>query len=61
MSWVTGSTPSVSSMIAVVVLDRAGLGLDHALDHVDDVGLVLRRLQVALLGAEVHASPGTTP
>src|SRR4051812_34807683 len=25
----------------VVVLDRAGLGLDHALDHVDDVGLVV--------------------
>src|SRR5215217_2193395 len=39
---------------AVVVLDRAGLGLDHALDHVDDVRLVLRRLEVGLLGAEVE-------
>src|SRR3954466_7667888 len=40
----------------VVVLDRAGLGLDHALDHVHDVGLVLGRLEVALLGAEVEAA-----
>jgi hypothetical protein len=31
-----------------VVLDRAGLGLDHPSDHVDDVGLLLRRLQEAL-------------
>ena len=38
----------------VVVLDRAGLGLDHALDHVHDVGLVLGRLQVGLLGGEVE-------
>src|SRR5579872_7133229 len=30
---------------AVVVVDRAGLGLDHTLDHVDDVGLVLGRLE----------------
>jgi hypothetical protein len=30
----------------VVVLDRARLGLDHALDHVHDVGLVRGRLQV---------------
>ena len=54
MSWVTGSTPSVSSMIAVVVLDGAGLGLDDALDDVHDVGLVLGRLQVGLLGGEVQ-------
>ena len=54
MSFVTGSTPSVNSMIRVVVLDRAGLGLDHALDHVDDVGLLLGRLEVGLLGREVH-------
>ena len=33
-----------------VVLDRPGLGLDHAADHVDDVGLLLRRLQVGLFG-----------
>jgi hypothetical protein len=44
MSWVTGSTPSVASM-PVVVLDRAGPDFDHSLDHVDDVGLVLRGLQ----------------
>ena len=30
----------------VVVLDRAGLGLDHALDHVHDVGLLVGRLEV---------------
>ena len=53
MSFVTGSTPSVISMIGVVVLDRTGLGLDHALDDVDDVGLVLGRLQRVLLGGEV--------
>src|SRR5438093_1408350 len=35
-----------------VVLDRAGFGLDHALDHVHDVGLALGRLEVALLGLE---------
>jgi hypothetical protein len=34
----------------VVVLDRTGLGLDHTVDHVHDVGLVLGRLQVGLLG-----------
>ena len=51
MSWVTGSIWSVSWMIAVVVLDGAGLGLDDALDDVHDVGLVLRRLQVGLLSA----------
>src|SRR5215207_2877722 len=39
---------------AVVVLDRAGLGLDHALDHVHDVGLVLGRLQVRLLRVELE-------
>ena len=54
MSLVTGSTPSVTSMISLVVLDRARLGLDHALDDVHDVGLVLRRLQVVLLGREVR-------
>ena len=54
MSWVTQSTPSATSMIRVVVLDRAGLRLDHALDDVHDVGLVLGRLQVALLGLEVQ-------
>ena len=35
-----------------VVLDCAALGLDHALDHVHDVGLLVGRLQVGLLGAE---------
>src|SRR3712207_8569453 len=35
----------------VVVLDRAGLGLDHALDDVDDVGLLLGRLR-----SEEHTS-----
>src|SRR5918995_5790248 len=38
----------------VVVLDRARLGLDHALDHMDDVGLVVGRLEVRLLGVEVE-------
>src|SRR6478735_5897179 len=37
-----------------VVLDRAGLGLDHALDDVDDVRLLVGRLQVGLLRAEVE-------
>ena len=40
-------------MIRCVVLDRAGLGLDHAADHVHDVGLLLRRLQERLLGGEL--------
>src|SRR5215213_973863 len=31
---------------AGVVLYRAGLGLDHAADHVNDVGLLLGRLEV---------------
>jgi len=53
MSWVTKSTPSVNSMM-VVVLDGAVLGLDHALDDVHDVRLVLRRLEVRLLGPELH-------
>jgi hypothetical protein len=39
---------------AVVVLDRARLGLDHAADHVHDVGLVLWRLEVGLLRLEVE-------
>src|SRR5688572_31680814 len=39
---------------AVVVLDRTGLGLDHALDDVHDVGLLLRRLEVRLLRAELE-------
>src|SRR5918912_467739 len=39
---------------AAVVLDGARLGLDHALDDVDDVGLLLGRLQVRLLGLELH-------
>src|SRR6185437_13450618 len=39
---------------AVVVLDGAGLGLDDALDDVHDVGLVLGRLQIGLLGGEVQ-------
>ena len=39
-----------------VVLDRAGLGLDHAADHVDHVGLLAGRLQKALLGREVLGS-----
>src|SRR3954453_20851862 len=38
----------------VVVVDRAGLGLDHALDDVDDVGLVVGRLQERLLGGELE-------
>jgi hypothetical protein len=38
----------------VVVLDRAVLGLDHAADHVHDVGLVLGRLEVGLLRAELE-------
>src|SRR3954452_9170329 len=38
----------------VVVLDRAGLCLDHALDDVDDVGLLVRRLEELLLSLEVH-------
>lgn len=38
----------------VVVLDRTQLGLDDALDDVDDVGLVLGRLEVGLLGGELH-------
>jgi hypothetical protein len=42
------------------VLDRPGLGLDHALDHVHDVGLVLGRLEVGLLGVK-SSEPGTTP
>ena len=54
MSCVTKSTPSVDLDDRVVVLDRAGLGLDHALDDVHDVGLVLGRLQVGLLGREVE-------
>src|SRR4051794_16860858 len=37
----------------VVVLDRAGLGLDHALDDVHDVGLVRGRREIGLLGREV--------
>jgi hypothetical protein len=36
------------------VLDRAGLGLDHALDHVHDVRLLAGRLEVRLLGVEVE-------
>src|ERR1044072_9117732 len=39
---------------AVVVLDRAGLRLDHAADHVHDVGLVRGRLEIGLLGAELQ-------
>jgi hypothetical protein len=38
----------------VVVVDRAGLRGDHALDDVYDVALVLGWLQVGLLGLEVH-------
>jgi hypothetical protein len=41
---------------AVVVLDRTRLGLDHALDHVHDVGLLLGRLQERLLGLELLRS-----
>src|ERR1700712_1852708 len=37
-----------------VVVDRTALGLDHALDDMDDVGLMLRRLQIGLLCAEVQ-------
>jgi hypothetical protein len=40
----------------VVVLDRAGLGLDHALDDVHDVGLRLGRLEIGLLGLEVEGA-----
>ena len=35
-----------------VVLDRPGLGFDHATDHVDDVDLLVGRLQERLLGRE---------
>ena len=54
MSCVTGSRPSQNSMMPVVVVDRAGLGLDHALDDVDDVRLLVGRLEVGLLGLEVE-------
>src|SRR4051812_36971196 len=40
----------------VVVLDGAGLGLDHALDDVHDVGLLVGRLQEGLLGGEFQPS-----
>ncbi len=36
-----------------VVLDRAPLGLDHALDHVHDVDLLRGGLKVGLLGGEL--------
>lgn len=35
-----------------VVLDRPGLGLDHTANHVNDVSLLLRRLQIVLFGDE---------
>ena len=54
MSWVAQSTPSQASMILHVVLDRAGLGLDDAVDDGEDVGRVLGRLEVGLLGGELH-------
>src|SRR4051794_10031279 len=38
----------------VVVVDRAGLGLDHSLDEGDDVRRAVRRLEVGLLGFEVE-------
>ena len=37
-----------------VVLDRASLGFDYAADHMDDVDLVVGRLQVGLLGSELE-------
>ena len=43
---------------AVVVLDRARLGLDHAADHRDDVRGVLGRLQRRLLGRERERARG---
>ena len=46
---------------AVVVVDRPGLGLDHAADHVDDVGLVLGRLEVGLLGLELLRAGDDSP
>ena len=39
----------------VVVLDGAGLRLDDAADDVDDVCLLLRRLQIALLAARTES------
>ena len=54
MSWVTGSIAVGLLDDPAVVLDRARLGLDHALDHVHDVDLLVGRLQVGLLGREVE-------
>ena len=46
MSFVTGSMASCELDDPVVVLDRAGLGLDHAANDVHDVRLVVGRLEI---------------